>query len=297
MARSESPLEPHIEYVDVSPDMSGILHTLFVTRSGESVAESVMPAYSAQLFSFVHGAGSIRFDHDKALHRSDSLSITAPMLRAAPMALEGPMLNVGASFTPLGWATFSGLAADKVHDTLLPITSIVAKAEIEPVQAALEKARTGIISEEQYARVIEAMVRQVCAKTKRKIRADHLQLVAAIDAWLEGEFSPTVDQLYASVDLGQRQVQRLCRRYFGVPPAQLVKRYRAIRAAMLLAHEDLSEELRDEVVGAYFDQAHLIHDIRRYTGRTPKGLLQESFAQEMLQPEGHGATGRRLISD
>ena len=288
--------EPQLEFLVPSADMTGVLNTLFIARAGAGFTESIMPAYSAQLFSFVEGSGAIHFAESDTYH-SDDLTLNAPMLRAAPMKFDGPVVNVGASFTPLGWATFSRLAADKVHDTAFSAETVVSAENLDPVKAALARVRKGSISLEDYCRAIEDMIRQVCANAKRQPRADHVELVAAIDKWLASEFSPSVDDLYSAVDLGQRQVQRLCRRYFGVPPAQLVKRFRAIRAAMLLAHDNLSDELRDEVVGAYFDQAHLIHDIRRYTGRTPKGLTQETLAQDMLDPEGHGESGRKLLDN
>lgn len=296
MSSPASPPEPQLEYVAASPDMTGIVHTMFVMRTGEAMTESIMPAYSAQLFSFVEGSGAILFP-EREVGRSGEITLNAPMLRAAPMVLEGPVTNVGASFTPLGWAAFCGLAADKVHDTAFPADTVIAQDLLAPVRAALEQCRAGDITPKAYCGVLEDMIRSACRAPEREPRADHRELVSAIETWLESAFSPPVQDLYGSVDLGQRQVQRLCRRYYGVPPAQLVKRYRAIRAAMLLAHDDLSAELRDEVLGAYFDQAHLIHDIRRYTGRTPRGLALEPLAQEMLDPDGHGASGRKLRED
>lgn len=288
--------DPHLEYVEASPDMRGILNTLLVTRTGPGVTESIMPAYSAQMFSFVTGSASIHFP-DREIGRSGDLVINTPLLRAAPVMFEGPVLNVGASFTPLGWAAFSGLPADKHHDTTIAAQDIVPPEHIAPVHEALARLRAGTLDPVAYCRALETMIRTVCNRPERQARADHTELVAKIEAWLDSEFSPPVERLYAEIELGQRQVQRLCRRYFGVPPAQLVKRYRAIRAAMLLAHDELSDELRDEVIAAYFDQAHLIHDIRRYTGRTPRGLAHEALTQAMLNPEGHGETGRKLRKD
>ena len=293
MTDTDSSAEPNLDYVDVSPDMRAILNTLFVTRSGEGQTESMMPAYSAQVFSFVEGSGALHFP-ERDVGQSGDICLNAPMLRAAPMIFSGPVLSVGASFTPLGWATFSGLAADKVHDTVVEAQAVAPAESLAPLLEDLARVRAGEITPEAYCRSLEGMIRTVCEGSGRTVREDHANLVAAIDAWLESEFSPPVERLYDSVNLGQRQVQRLCRRYYGVPPAQLVKRYRAIRAAILLAHEDLSDELRDEVVGAYFDQAHLIHDIRRYTGRTPKALSSESLAQDMLDPKGHGKSAQRL---
>ena len=63
---------------------------------------------------------------------------------------------------------------------------------------------------------------------------------------------------------------------------------------MLLANPTLSDEIRNEIVSAYFDQAHLIRDIRRYTGRTPGGLKEESFVQDTFDPDAHGSSARIL---
>jgi AraC-like DNA-binding protein len=284
---------PHLEYLAPSSDMARIVHTLFVIRAGPGETADMMPAYSAQLFSFVQGRGSMHYP-ERDIGQSSDVTLNAPMLRAAPMIFDGPVVNVGASFTPLGWAAFSGLAADKVHDCAFPADDLVPQEHLATLTAELARCRAGEVSPEAYGRAVEDMIRKACQASGRAPNPDHERLLAAIEQWLESAFSPPVQALYDSLDLGQRQVQRLCKRYYGVPPAQLLKRYRAIRAAMLLAREELSAELRDEVVSAYFDQAHLIHDIRRYTGRTPRSLLKEPLAQELLDPDGHGQTGKKL---
>ena len=61
MPDTDSSADPKLDYVDESPDMRAILNTLFVTRSGEGQTESMMPAYSAQVFSFVEGSGALHF--------------------------------------------------------------------------------------------------------------------------------------------------------------------------------------------------------------------------------------------
>jgi len=290
------PSVPRVEYIAPSADMAGLLHTLFIVRSSEEHWEDMLPSYSAQLFSFVEGSGAVHFEDGEVAYSSD-FTLNAPMLQAAPMVLGGPILHVGASFTPLGWSAFSGMAADKVHDTSFAADEVVAAEVLAPVERQLAKCRSGEVSPLEYSRSIEGMIREVCHVSGRMPPQDHFKLLEVIEEWLESAFTPPVSELYEALELGQRQVQRLCRRYYGVPPAQLVKRYRAIRAAMLLAHDDLSAELRDEVLSAYFDQAHLIHDIRRYTGRTPKMLSKEPLAQEMLDPDGHGLTGKKLRPD
>ena len=83
-------------------------------------------------------------------------------------------------------------------------------------------------------------------------------------------------------------MQRISRRYFGVAPAQVLKRFRAIRAAMVLANPALPDSFRDEMLASFFDQAHLIRDIRRYTGRTPTQLRGKTLSSGLLDPSGHG---------
>jgi AraC-like DNA-binding protein len=103
--------------------------------------------------------------------------------------------------------------------------------------------------------------------------------------------------LPAAVPVSPRQLQRLSRRYFGAPPAQVLKRVRAIRAAMLFANPALSDILRDDMMTGYFDRAHLIRDIRRYTGRTPTQLRARTLSTGMPNPSGHGHSARILRVD
>ena len=226
--------------------------------------------------------------------QSHDLTLNAPMLQAAPLVLEGPTLNIGASFTPLGWSIFSGLDADTVHDTAFAAEEVVSPNELALLEIALRQCREGAITHQKYARAVEDMIRRVCHLPSRRPRADHRAVLRAIEDWLESAFNPPIADLYDRVNLSARQIQRLCRRYYGVPPAQLLKRYRAIRAAMILAQKDPPAQLRDEILVAYFDQAHLIRDVRRYTGFTPKALSNEPFVQGVLDPDGHGQTGEKL---
>lgn len=293
MIQPSPPKQTQIEFVAASADMRDFVHALFVMRAGEGEMRSIMPAYSAQLLSFAEGSARLDFPGNLARASSD-LTFCAPLLQAAPLTLDGPVTVIGASFTPIGWSIFSGLQADAVHDTAFAADTILSDAQLAPLSEALAKFRAGIISGKDYALIIEDVIRQLCLSSSRAPRVDHRELLQAIESWLESAFNPSVEDLYKAVKLGKRQVQRLCRRYYGVPPTQLAKRYRAIRAAMLLAHEDLSDQVRDEVLSAYFDQAHLIRDVRRYAGYTPKALSKESLVQNMLDPNGHGQSGRRL---
>ncbi|MEO0462538.1 MAG: helix-turn-helix domain-containing protein [Pseudomonadota bacterium] len=292
---SGSPTSPlsQIEWIAPTADLLDFAHTFFIMRADKGEHHDIMPAYSAQIFIFVEGTGTLHFPDREPGHSGD-VTFNAPMLSAAPMTLDGPVINVGASLTALGWAALSRTPVTEMHDQSVEADAFLGPEVLAPLQRATAQARAGERSAQSLFPEIEAMIRAAINSPARKPWMEHKQLLDAIDAWLISAFNPPIDDLYNNVALGQRQIQRLCKRYYGVPPAQLVKRSRAIRAAMLLAHEDLSVDLRDDVLGAYYDQAHLIHDIRRFTGRTPKKLANEPLAQEMLDPKGHGRAGKTV---
>jgi methylphosphotriester-DNA--protein-cysteine methyltransferase len=119
-------------------------------------------------------------------------------------------------------------------------------------------------------------------------------VIEVITRWLGSASDPPLSELHAAFAVSPRQLQHISRRYFGVPPAQGLKRSRAIRAPMLLANPALPGKLRVEMLTTYFDQAHLIRDICRYIGRTPKQLRIETLSTGMIDPVGHGDTAALL---
>jgi methylphosphotriester-DNA--protein-cysteine methyltransferase len=77
----------------------------------------------------------------------------------------------------------------------------------------------------------------------------------------------------------------LVKRYIGLNPAALARKYRAIRAAALLGEPDLSDEAEAEIATAFYDQPHMIREIRRYCGYTPTRLggPRDPLFQQLLR--------------
>ena len=73
----------------------------------------------------------------------------------------------------------------------------------------------------------------------------------------------------SEADYSARQVQRLCERYFGLPPRGLARKYRALRAAVLLSRPDITVEDITAVQDHFYDQPHMIREMRLFAGRTP----------------------------
>jgi AraC-like DNA-binding protein len=271
------------EIIAPPADLAGWINTFYVIETQDAQIDEIVPAYSAQMVVVVRGNLVIAHG-DAAPQRAGTLAINAPQLKAAPCVLEGPCLLIGASLTPLGWQALANRPADAVHDQLLPPAGIFTDVQI----ATLEHAAAQCAADRMSANEVCTRMAAVIGAAPFAVRPDHAAVVEAMTRWLGSGFDPPLAALYETVGLSPRQLQRLARRYFGAPPAQVLKRFRAIRAAMLLANPALPDSLRDDMMTGYFDQAHLIRDIRRYTGRTPTQLRARTISSGLLNPRGHG---------
>ncbi len=272
-------------------DAAGLVNTFYIIETGSEPIEEAIPAYSAQLLIMVRGRVRFTFA-DGNTGVSSTVFINGPQMRSARAVLEGPVLQIGASLTHVAWQRLANLPADEVHDQLIPAEAVLSPAQIAALEAAAAACREGRIAPEAVC----AALTEVIAAGPHVQRADNVAVVEAILRWLASGLDPDLADLYAAVSVSPRQIQRICRRFFGVPPAQVLKRWRALRAAMLLAQPNLPDALLDALMATYFDQAHLIRDIRRYTGRTPSQFRRESMVDELLDPAGHGDAGAPLIS-
>jgi AraC-like DNA-binding protein len=270
-------------------DAAGLVNAFYIIETGSDPIEEAVPAYAAQLLVMVRGRVRFTFA-DGSTGQSATVFINAPQMRSARALLEGPVLQIGASLTHTAWQRLANLPADEVHDRLIPAEAVLTPEQIAVIEAAVEACRAGTMMPEALCDVLT----RVIAAAPFTLRPDHVAVVEAILAWLASGFEPPLAALHASVSVSPRQLQRICRRFFGVPPAQVLKRFRALRAAMLLSQPGMSQELHDQLMGSYFDQAHLIRDIRRYTGRTPSQFRAASLARDLLDPAGHGDAGAPL---
>lgn len=272
-------------------EAAALVHTFYIIETGGGHIEEAIPAYSAQLLIIVRGQIHFTFA-DGHTETSSTVFFNAPQMRSAASVLEGPVLQIGASITHASWQRLANLPADKVHDRLIPAAAVLTAEQIAKLEHAAAECREGRITPEELCTSLTAVI----AAGPYTLRPDHEAVVAAILHWLASGFDPALSDLYASVSVSPRQVQRICRRFFGVAPGQVLKRFRALRAAMLLAQPDADPELHDQLMATFFDQAHLIRDIRRYTGRTPTQYRGESLVNELLDPAAHGAAAHPIKS-
>lgn len=270
-----------VDYIPPPAAIAPLVTTLYHFRCDEPLIRDIQPAAIGNLCLFPHGSGEMHFA-DGRRDPNHAVGLMTPLSRATPIVVEGPFHAFGAALTPLGWAALTGLHAGQHRDRLLPAASVLGP-EIEALGNRLIAAyRTGSLTGRECALEIGGFI----AARARPLPQRHVALIAAVGAWLGAAFNPEVGDLAGAAGYSPRQVQRLVERYFGLLPRALARKYRALRAAALLAGPQLSLAEEAALAEAFFDQSHMIREIVRFIGRTPARLADKAtpYLAEMIAP-------------
>lgn len=287
MSGSPGGIEPHhFTFVPAPADLAPYVNSLYVWRSEPGELNDALPAYSAQMASFAQGEGRMAFDDGEMGETSDHFFL-APLCQARAFQVRGPAVLFGVSINFRGWAALSGLSVHEHHDQFLASEMVIGEALAGEFASLAPRWRKGEIDEQAYLDAMADIVRRGITSLPKP----HLQVIDRTLEWLSSSFRPELEDLYSTLPYSKRQVQRLVAQFFGQSPVRLVRRYRAVRAATLLSLPALTDEIESDIHAAFYDQAHLIKELRFFTGRTPKRLLPEgaSPVHDMLGADGYGS--------
>ncbi|MBX7458698.1 helix-turn-helix domain-containing protein [Qipengyuania sp. 1NDH17] len=274
------------EWVAAPKALTPYLNSLYILRTGETGVADMMPAYSGQLVVTLKGGGTMHFAKGGA-SRTTPAFLQCPLLQAQEFAIDPHTVMLGVSLNFRGWAALTGLPVDEYSDRSVPVADVFPEEIASPMLALVRQAESGELGER------EALDRlaQIVASGISPLSERHLQVIDRTLEWLSSSLKPDIADLQDRLPYSERQVQRLVTRFFGQPPVRLIRRYRAIRAATMLAMPDLTPKLEAELREAFYDQAHMIKEIRHFTGRTPRRLQPkvDSVVKETLGEPGYGS--------
>jgi AraC-like DNA-binding protein len=200
---------------------------------------------------------------------------------------EGPVHVVGAGLLPPAWVTLLGGAAERWIDRALDARDLFG--------TRAEHLRRDILA----APTIEDRFVVLCAFVEEMTRAtdpDQIAFTRMVDNWLIESIDPQVETLVARSGLSMRQLERQAKRYYGLPPKTLARKYRALRVAAALARgENLNET---GLTDSFYDQSHLIREVKRFAGLTPKQIGSAALQSGVARGRGRlkGKVGP-LVSD
>ncbi|MDE2560741.1 MAG: helix-turn-helix transcriptional regulator [Sphingomonadales bacterium] len=262
-----SPALIALDYYPPPPDLEPFVTTYFLMRCDERTIADIQPAGVGILGAFMRGRGEM-FIPDGRIDSSHTMNLLTPLAAAAPILVDGPWHSFGAALSPLGWGAMTGLSASEYGNRLREAGELLGPDFTALGETMARRYGQPGFEPEHMALMFSEAIRRVL----KPLPDLHVRLMGEVAAWLGESLSPTIDDLTKRALYSPRQLQRLVDRYFGLPPKQLARKYRALRAASLLASPATSAEDVAAIEGAFYDQSHMIREIRLFVGRTPARL-------------------------
>lgn len=262
------------------------VNSFYILHSGQEKVADMMPAFSGQLVLTLQGGGQMRFAKG-GWATTTSAFLLCPLMQAHEFELEPRTVMLGVSLNFRGWAAFTGFPVDEYNDRRVTVSEGLTEDIAGKIHALREKAATGEIGEREVLDALANIIEHGISPLSER----HLQVIDTTLEWISSSFKPAIPDLLDKLPYSERQVQRLVARFYGQSPVRLIRRFRAIRAATLLAMPDLSPRVEAEIRTAFYDQAHMIKEIRHFTGRTSRRLRPhvDSMIKKTLGEPGYGS--------
>jgi AraC-like DNA-binding protein len=188
---------------------------------------------------------------------------------AAPRA-DAALLGI--LFRPGGAFPFLGMPASELADAHVEGTTLWGSSASELRERLLEVSAP----DERFDLVEEALLRRLCRKPER-----HRAVLGALRAIESAEEEVRIRDLAEELGLCQRRLIEVFSAEVGLTP----KRYQQIRRFQRVCSQVRNADDPDWAAvaaeGGYFDQSHLIHEFRRFSGFTPVEFLRQSRADPL----------------
>jgi AraC-like DNA-binding protein len=171
----------------------------------------------------------------------------------------------GIRFQPFGAAKYLGIPMSELTDRVLPLESLVGEAAKEfECRIAEQSEFEGKVS------AAEVMLLSFARSTD-----EDTEIIANFTGKIIGTGGrETIGALRAHSGIGERRLERMFKRHVGVSPKAFA---RTIRFQNLLRSLEAtrSYDLSDAAVSfGYYDQPHMIHEFREFSGMSPLGYFQ-----------------------
>lgn len=284
-ADGDTPFE--LQYYLPDPDLAEMVSSFYFVRLDMPVFDECERADRPQfrIMSMAEGEYIFPDGHVFPAKRATIIGPTSGSVRARG---KGPLRIYGFGMMPAGWATLMGSHADKLTDRAMDAAELFG-GWIEDVIEAL------IAAENTEERLVigNNFVREILKKNDPA----PVWFTRTVDQWLTESANPQVADLVDATGMSIRSVERMTKHYYGLSPRMLARKYRAVRAASALAR---GQTLDDVQLGdAFYDQSHLIREMKRFAGATPGQLAKPSLYTEATIKGRKELTGKvsPLVSD
>jgi AraC-like DNA-binding protein len=177
---------------------------------------------------------------------------------------------VAVRFKPGGFFAFMPIPLSDLVDIHVPLDCLLSAAETDTLETQLEAAPTPQLK----VQIIES------ALLKRLNPPEHLRRILSAVAQIHtGSDMLRLPEIADSINMSQKHMERLFRRYVGLRPITFSRIARVQRVLTLGMHkgDKLSLSALASAAG-FFDQAHFSREFKVFTGSTPAEFLAKQHA-------------------
>jgi AraC-like DNA-binding protein len=262
-----------LEFRQPRPELAEYVSFFYQARQSDAGFDAVDRADFAQFrFIFAGSNGKCEFI-DGTVQAMPDIYVQGPTTGSSRMSGSGAIDVLGAGLMPAGWAALVPMDASAAANRLFNAVDLLGPAVLA--------AREAMAAADFDARVamFETLLKSLMAQNSH----DFDGFVHHVNAWLAGSVLPQLPDLLERTGLSLSQVERRCKRYFGSPPKMLARKYRALRTAIAMTHKDAN--LDDILAEGYYDQSHLIREMKHFTGMTPAAFADQPtvFNQQLAK--------------
>ena len=236
------------------------ISSLYELRQDTPTYNELERADRPQFRILLSGTGHYEFANGH-IDRSGCVILLGPTTGPVRGVGTGPMHCVGAGLLPPAWVSIAGHDAEQWIDRAVDGETLFGECATKLAEAVAAASDP----DERFALICTFL-----ATVTETTDPAQIAFTRMIDTWLCSAPDPQIDALVTESGLSMRQLERLTKRYYGLPPKTLSRKYRALRAAAALAR---GEDLDDSDIGAsFYDQSHLIREVKRFAGLTPQQI-------------------------
>jgi len=253
-----------IEYRQPGADLVDHVSFFYQVKQSNETFTAIDRAAIAQLRFILSGNdGCCRFV-DGTVQRMPASYVMGPTTGNTQVSGSGVVDLVGVGLMPSGWASLVPMDASAAANRLFDAVDLLGPA-VQEAHAALAD------TPDFDTRVV--VLQDLLHRLMRRSPPDFHRFVHHVNAWLAEDHAPQLPSLLERTGLSISRVERLCKRYFGSPPKLLARKYRALRTAIALTHNDA--DLDQILADGFYDQSHLIREMKHFTGMTPGAFAEQ----------------------
>lgn len=253
-----------LDYAPPEASLREHLSVFYEFRADIPLFEDVERADLAQ-FRFILEGGDGHYTFADG-HRVDQpkIQIIGPTTGPTAVCMKGPIHGFGVGLLPAGWGGLLDFEASLLVNRVIDATELFA----DELRGVPDRMRAAGSFEARCA-----IGNELAHRLIGRGRSAAFDFTRLVDDWLASSPSPDVEDLVVAAGVSRRQVERSCNRFYGSPPKVLARKYRALKAAIALAKRETDSA--DLLAEGFYDQSHLIREIKHFTGVTPKKITDD----------------------